>query len=153
MLRIPRFQKKKTYAEEVLYESGDVLILNKEIVTTGNVLHDVSLDLLVLEDGIAIVDEDGRRGRLEIGAEVRRRLLHINGRHLQRDRLQLGEQIQIHEVLLTEQAGAFPATVDRRGLDIRERDQVLFFFLFESSSITLIISKFKIFKRCTRTFK
>lgn len=105
-----------SYAVDVLDPGGDVLVLDEEVVAAGHVLHDVPFDLLVLEHGQAVVDEDGRRRRLEVGAEVGRRLQHVHRRHLEADRLQFGQQVQIHKVLLTEQARALPAAVDRRSL-------------------------------------
>lgn len=83
--------KRETNAEELLDKSSNVLILNKEIVSARNVLHDVTLDLVVLEDGVAVVDENRWRRSLEVGAKVRRWLLHIYGRHLKRDRFELGQ--------------------------------------------------------------
>lgn len=44
----------------------DVLILNKEVVATRDVLHDVSLNLVVLQNCQAIVNQDGRRSGLKI---------------------------------------------------------------------------------------
>ena len=61
--RIPYFRV------DVLDELADSLILNKEVVTAGDVLHDVSLDHLVLKHGNPVVDQDGGRGRLKVGPE------------------------------------------------------------------------------------
>ena len=38
-------------------------------MASGDVLHDVALDDLVLEDGDAVVDQNGRRGGLKVGPE------------------------------------------------------------------------------------
>lgn len=81
-----------------------------------DILHDVSLDLLVFQYRIAVIDQDGRRGGLEIGAEIRRRLLHVHGGHLQRNRLQFCQEVQIHKIFLTEKTGALSTAIDRRCL-------------------------------------
>lgn len=67
---------------DVLDQRGHLLVLHEQIVAARDVLHDVSLDLVVLENGQAVVDEDWRMGGLEVGAEVGRRLLHVDGGHL-----------------------------------------------------------------------
>ena len=56
--------------------------------------------LVVLEDGDAVVDEDGRLRCLEVGPEICGRPLHVDGRYLEADGLELGQEVQIHEVLL-----------------------------------------------------
>lgn len=83
----------------------------------GDVLHDVPFDLFVFQDRIAVVDQDGRRRGLEVGAEVGRRFLHIHGSHFQRDRLQLRQKIQIHEIFLAEETGALSTAIDCRCLE------------------------------------
>lgn len=117
-----------TNTEEVFDKRSDVLILDEEIVSARNVLHDVSLDLVVLEYGVAAVDEDRGRRRLEVGAEVRWWLLHVDGRDLERDRLQLGQQVEIHEVLLAKQTGALPPAVYRRCLKVKKVQLLIFLF-------------------------
>lgn len=87
---------------QVLDQRGHLLVLHEQIVAARNVLHDVPLDLVVLQDRQSVVDEDRRMRGLEVGAEIGRRLLHVHCSHLQADRLQLGEEVQVHEVLLTE---------------------------------------------------
>ena len=49
--------------------------------------------------------------------EVRRRLEHVDRRDLQRDGLQLCQQVQVHKVLLAEEASALSSAVDGRRLD------------------------------------
>ena len=56
--------------------------------------------LVVLEDGDAVVDEDGRLRGLEVGPEVGGRPLHVDRRDLEADGLQLGQEVQVHEILL-----------------------------------------------------
>jgi len=41
---------------DIFDELADSGVLNKEVVTSGDVFHDVSLDHLVLQDGDAVVD-------------------------------------------------------------------------------------------------
>ena len=43
------------------------IVWNEEVVPARDVLHDVPLDLLVLEHRHPVVDQDGRLGRLEVG--------------------------------------------------------------------------------------
>lgn len=81
-----------------------------------DILHDVSFDLLVLQYRVAVVDQDGWRGGLEIGTEIGRRLLHVHGGHFQRNRLQLRQKVQVHKIFLTEEAGALSTAIDRRCL-------------------------------------
>ena len=85
--------------------------LHEEIMTAGHVFHDVPLDFLVFQNRHAAVDEDGRRRGLEIRAEVWRGFLHVDCRHLEADGLQFGQQVQIHEILLAEETGAFPDAI------------------------------------------
>ena len=56
---------------EVLDLLGDLDVGHEKVVTARDGLHDVSLDLLVLEDGHAAVDEDGRLRRLKVGSKLR----------------------------------------------------------------------------------
>ena len=65
--------------------------LNKEIVASRNGFHDVSLYLLVLENGDPRVYQDGRRSGVKVGAEVWRRLQHIHGGDLESDGLKLSQ--------------------------------------------------------------
>ena len=60
----------------------DVLVRNEEVVASGHVLHDVSLDLFVLEDGDTAVDQDRRLRGLEVRPEVDWRSLHVDRCHL-----------------------------------------------------------------------
>lgn len=53
------------------------MYLYKQIVPSRYGLHDVPFDLLVLQDGEPVVNQDRRVRRFEVGAEVGRRLLHI----------------------------------------------------------------------------
>ena len=39
---------------------------HKQVVAAGDVLHDVTLDLLVLQDGVHVVDQDRGLGGLEV---------------------------------------------------------------------------------------
>lgn len=110
-------QQQLEFAKQVFHESGHFLILYEQIMPAGDILHDVSFDLLVLQYRVAVVDQDGRRGGLEIGAEIGWWLLHIHGGHLQRNRLQLRQKIQVHKILLTKEAGALSTAIDRRCLD------------------------------------
>ena len=48
------------------------LIRYEEVVPPGYFLHDVSLDQVVLQHGHAIVDQDGRLGRLQHTGHVSR---------------------------------------------------------------------------------
>ena len=116
MMMMIRERERETYAVDVFDSGSDVLVLNEEVVTSGHVLHDVAFDLFVLEHGESVVDEDGRRRGFEVGAEVGRRLEHVHRRHLQADRLQLGQQVQVHEVLLAEQARPLAPAIYRRRL-------------------------------------
>ena len=49
--------------------------------------------------------------------EVRGRLEHVDGGDLERDGLQFRQKVEVHEVLVTEEASTFPTSVDRRSLD------------------------------------
>lgn len=106
-----------THAEQVLHESGHFLILYKQIVPAGDVLHDVPFNLFVLQYRITVVDQNGRWRGLEIGAKIGRRFLHVHGGHLQGDRLQLRQEVQIHEVFLAEETGTLSTAIDRRCLE------------------------------------
>lgn len=64
---------------DVLDERGHLFVLHEEIVAARDVLHDVPFDLVVLQNGQTVVDENGRMGGLEVGAKVGRRLLHVDG--------------------------------------------------------------------------
>lgn len=120
---VTMLKKKKVvrYAVNVLDTGRHVLVLNEEIVTAWHILHYVSLDLLIFQDGQAVVDQDGRRSGLKVGPEIGRRLEHVHCRHFQADRLQLGQQVQVHKVLLTEETGAFTASINRRRLWIDKK--------------------------------
>lgn len=52
--------------------------LHKQIVATGDRLHDVPFDFVILQDGQSVVDQDRRVGRFEVGPEVGRRFLHVH---------------------------------------------------------------------------
>ena len=65
--------------------------LNKEIVSSRDGFHDMSLDLLILQDGHPGVYQDWRRSGIEVGAEVWRRLQHVDSRDLESNGLQLGQ--------------------------------------------------------------
>lgn len=67
---------------DVLDQGGDLFVLHEQIVAARNVLHDVPLDFVVLENGETVVDQDRRMRGLEVGAEIGRRLLHVDGGHL-----------------------------------------------------------------------
>lgn len=112
-----------THAEQVLHESGHFLILYKQIVPARDVLHDVPLDLFILQYRVTVVDQNGRWRGLEVGAKIGRRFLHVHSGHLQGDRLQLRQEVQIHEIFLAEETGALPTAVDRRCLE------AIFFFV------------------------
>lgn len=79
---------------------------------TRHILHDVPLDFLVFQDGHSPVYQDRRRRRLEIRAEVRGRFLHVDCGHLQADRLQFSQEVQVHEVLLAEETGPLSPAID-----------------------------------------
>ena len=49
--------------------------------------------------------------------EVRRGPLHVHCGNLEADGLELGQEVEVHEVLLAEDAGSLPPAVDGRGLD------------------------------------
>ena len=102
-------------------------------MTSGDGLHDVSLNFLVLEDRNSGVNKDrGRRG-IKVGAKVRRWLQHVNSCDLQSNGLQLGQKVKIHKVFLqktmfsqhpflhcyylTKQARPLPPAVHSGGLD------------------------------------
>ena len=102
---------------QVLDLLGHGRVRHEEVVSAGNGLHDVTLDLIVVEDGEAVIDEDGRLRGLKVGAEVVRRPLHVHRRDLEADGLELGEQVQVHKVLLAKDARALSPAVDSRGLD------------------------------------
>lgn len=82
-----------------------------------NVFHDVALDFVVFKDGQAVVDQDGRGRGLKVTSEVGGRLQHVDRRDLEGDGLELCQQVQIHEVLVTKEAGPFATAVDGRRLD------------------------------------
>ena len=65
--------------------------LNKEIVPSRDGFHDVSLDLLILQDCHACVYQDRRGSRVEVGAEVWRRFQHVHSGDLQSNRFQLSK--------------------------------------------------------------
>ena len=56
------------------------IIWDEEVVSTRDVLHDVPLDLLVLEHRHPVVDQDGRLGCLEVRPEIK----HCHNRHNRR---------------------------------------------------------------------
>ena len=53
--------------------------------------HDMSLYLLVLEDGDPRVNQDRRWGGVKVGAEVWGRLQHVDGGDLESDGFQLSQ--------------------------------------------------------------
>lgn len=85
--------------------------LHEEIMTARHVFHDVPFDFLIFQNRHTAMDEDGRRCRLEIRAEVWRGFLHVDGRHLEADGLQFGQQVQVHEIFLAEKASTFPDAI------------------------------------------
>lgn len=85
-------------------------------MTAWNILHDVSLNLLILQDGKTVVDQDGRRCGLKVGPEIGWRFEHVNRRHFQTDGLQFSQKVEVHEIFLTEEAGTFAAAIDRGSL-------------------------------------
>jgi len=112
-------QKKFQFTEQIFHEGRNLFVLHEKIVAAGYVLHYVSLDLLVLENRLAVVDENRRRCGLKIRAKVRRWFLHVDRRDFKRYCLELGEQVQVHEVLLAEKTGALPSAVYRGCLDYK----------------------------------
>lgn len=70
------------YRIKILNYSGRLLVRDEQIMTAGDVLHDVPLNFFVLENSLAIVDQYGRRCRVEIGAEIWWRFKHVYCRHL-----------------------------------------------------------------------
>lgn len=64
---------------DVLDEDGHLFVLDEQIVAARDVFHDVPFDFVVLENRQAVVDQNGRMGGLEIGAEIRWRFLHVDG--------------------------------------------------------------------------
>lgn len=59
----------------------DTFYLNEQVVPAWYVLHDVPFDFFVLEDGHASVDEDRRRCRFEVRAEIGWGFLHVHCGH------------------------------------------------------------------------
>ncbi len=69
---------KNTYLRiHIFDEFADALILNKEVVTSGDVFHDVTFDDLVLENGDPVVDQNRRRGRLKVGSVEKIKCLYF----------------------------------------------------------------------------
>lgn len=64
---------------DVLDEHGDLFVLDEQVVAAGDVLHDVPFDFVVLENRQTVVDQNRRMGGLEVGAEIRRGFLHVDG--------------------------------------------------------------------------
>ena len=56
-----------TYAVDVLNLRGHLFVLDEEVVTSRHVLHDVPLDLLVLQHGQAVIHQDRRQRGVEVG--------------------------------------------------------------------------------------
>ena len=56
-------------------------------------------------------------GRKKCLPEVWRRPLHVDCGDLEADGLELCQEVEVHEVLLAEDAGALPLPVDGRRLD------------------------------------
>jgi len=78
-------------AVDVLNDPGYFFVLNKEIVASWYGFHDMSLYLLVLEDGDPRVNQDRRWGGVKVGAEVWGRLQHVDGGDLESDGFQLSQ--------------------------------------------------------------
>jgi len=102
---------------DVLYDAGNLLVLDEEVVAPRHGLHDVPLDPLVLQHRHASVDQDRRRSGVEVRPEIRRGLEHVHRGDLQGDRLQLRQQVQVHEILLAEEASTLPPAVYSGGPD------------------------------------
>jgi len=94
----------------------DLLIRYEKVVTSRDLLHDMSLNQVIFQNCHPIVNQDWWLGCLKVTPEVSWRSLHVNRRDLQRDRLELGQQIQIHEIFLAENAGSLPPAVNSGGL-------------------------------------
>jgi hypothetical protein len=57
----------RTHAVEVLNERGHFFVLHEQIVAAGHVLHDVPLDLLILQHCQPVVYQDRWRRCFKIG--------------------------------------------------------------------------------------
>ncbi|CAN7988750.1 unnamed protein product, partial [Ixodes hexagonus] len=129
--------------QKILYDCGRVLVLHKEVVSPRDVLHDVALYLLILQDGAAPVNQDRRRRRVKVGAEVWRGLEHVHHgcpwAHLERDGLELSQEVQVHEVLLAEEAGPFPAPVDGRRLRERSPPHLDFGYVLDLVNLVMVV--------------
>jgi len=101
----------------VLNPFAHLLVRYEEVVSPWNVLHNVSLNLFVFQDGYPAVDEDRWLCSLKIRPEICWWSLHVYSRYFQRDRLQLCQKIQVHEILLTKDAGSLSPTIYTGGLD------------------------------------
>lgn len=69
-------------------------------MSSRHCLHDVPLYLVVFEDGNAVIDEDWRLSGLKVRAKVGWGALHVDRGDLEADRLELGQEVEVHEVLL-----------------------------------------------------
>lgn len=58
-----------THAVEVFNERGYFFVLDKQIVAAGHVLHDVPLNLLILQHSQPVVHQDRWWCRFKIGPE------------------------------------------------------------------------------------
>lgn len=75
--------KMNTHAVHVFNARGDILVLNKEIMTARHILHDMPFDFLVFKHSQPVVDEDWRRCSFKVGSEIGRRFQHVDRRHFQ----------------------------------------------------------------------
>ena len=70
--------------------------------------------------------------RVNIIPEVRGWLEHINGSNFQADCFELSQQVEVHEVFMTEEAGTLPPSVNGGRLDdqlyLRQRTASVRFF-------------------------
>merc|ERR550539_1564585 len=104
-----------------------------------DVLHDVPLDLLVLKHRHTVVNQDRGLGSFKVRSEVSRWPLHVNCGDLQ-----LSEEVEVHEVLLAEDARTLPPPVNGGRLDdqlnLRHAEPILSLSHPEASSLALSLS-------------
>jgi hypothetical protein len=75
--------------------------------------HDVTFNFVILEDSQTTIDQNRWMCRFEVCSEIRRWFLHVYRGDFQADGFQFRQEVQIHEILLTEQTCSFASTIDR----------------------------------------
>lgn len=88
-------ERQLEFAVKVLNDGRGLLVLHEEIMSARNVLHYVSLDLFILEDSLAVVDQDWRRRRIEVRSEIRRGTEHVHSGYLEARRALLQQELQL----------------------------------------------------------